>query len=285
MTIEAFYAEYTAKLKTIYDDREAGNIANLVFEAEGIKRIDRITDKQKPLNHLSIQSLNVHLRKLLQNMPVQYVLGEAYFYKMKFKVNKNVLIPRPETEELIEWVVKQFKMENEKKSDGLTILDIGTGSGCIPIALKKELPQAEIYSIDISANALQIAAENANDHNTKIEFIKLDFLDETQWQRLASFDIIVSNPPYIPHKERYKMEKHIIEYEPAIALFVPDRDPFIFYKKIAAFSKSHLNNGGRIFVEVHEDHAKEIQEIFSRQNFTTNIKKDMYGKERMVEAY
>ncbi len=281
MMLAAFYKDFVVQLKKIYEDREANNIADLVFESEGVKKLDRITDKQKQLNILIVEKLKNKLRELLQHKPVQYVLGEAWFYKMKLKVNEHVLIPRPETEELVEWVVQELKMKNEK----LKILDIGTGSGCISIALKKELPNTDITSIDVSEKALELAMENADDQKIKMDFIKLDFINETEWQQLPSFDIIISNPPYIPQKEKIKLNKNVTQFEPHIALFVDDNDPFIFYKKIAKFSRSHLNDKGKIFLEGHEDYAEDVVKIFSENNYQTIIKKDIYGKQRMIKAF
>ena len=172
----------------------------------------------------------------------------------------------------------------QQTSDIIHVIDIGTGSGCIPIALKKEL-NAEISAIDVSENALQIARENATDQNASINFLKMDFINEASWTVLSSFDIIISNPPYIPENEKTLLAKNVTEYEPHLALFVKDVDPFIFYKKIAAFAKDHLNKNGEIFVEIHEKYAAEVQQIFTAENYLTEIKKDMYGRERMIKAY
>ena len=280
MTIEEAYNNFISQLKTVYEEREAANIADWVFEYEGIKRLDRITNRRKALGNSAVEQFDKKLLELLQHKPAQYVLQEAWFYKMKFYVDENVLIPRPETEELVEWVVCEVKMKNEK----LKILDIGSGSGCIPIAIKKEVPGVEIISVDISDNALAVAKQNAELHKTDIEFIQLDFLNEDLWNSLLPFDIIVSNPPYIPENEKAKLAKNVTDYEPHLALFTEDEDPFIFYKKITLFAKSHLNENGKIFVEVHENFAVEISKIFDAQNFKTEIRKDIYRRERMIKV-
>lgn len=297
MTIDDAYKQFIDKLKSVYDERESANITDWVFESiADIKRLDRISNRQQAISNEASEQLNIVLQQLLEHKPVQYVLGEAWFYKMKLKVNGHVLIPRPETEELVEWVVeeirnKELEIRNKEVSQltnhnsPTTILDIGTGSGCIAIALKKELPNAEIFALDVSNDALQIAKQNAADLNTKLDFIQFDFLNEGQWSLLNSFDIIVSNPPYIHANEKNKLAKNVVEYEPHLALFVTDADPFIFYKKLAFFADDHLKENGKIFVEVHEDYAAQVQKIFAEKNFKTEIKKDMYGRERMIKVF
>ncbi len=290
MAIDELYKQFVEQLKTIYDERESANIADWVFESvTGIKKLDRIIDKQQELNNSTIQQLQIVLQQLLRHKPVQYILGEAWFYKMKLKVNEHVLIPRPETEELVEWVIEEIR---NKKADELithnsqfNILDIGAGSGCISIALKKESPDADIFAIDVSDDALKVAHQNAADHKTAIHFWHLDFLNERLWQSLKSFNIIISNPPYIPANEKNKIPKNVVEHEPHLALFVADNDPFIFYKKIASFAYGHLKDGGKVFVEVHEDYSNQVQKLFAEKNFKTEIRKDLFGRERMICGY
>jgi release factor glutamine methyltransferase len=218
------------------------------------------------------------LNELLLHKPVQYVLGEAWFYHMKLKVNGHVLIPRPETEELVEQLIKDRK----SKLTDPAILDIGTGSGCIPIAIKKNLPASIVTGIDISKDALILAKENATLHNAHISFKQVDFLDETAWSGLGLFDIIISNPPYIPVHEKEKLGKNVTDFEPHLALFVPGNSPLVFYEKIAAFGRDHLLPNGKIYLEIHEDFAKETAALFMKNYQTVMIKKDMYGKERML---
>ncbi len=288
MTIDESYKHFVKDLQTIYDERESNNIADWVFENVGIKKLDRITAKQQQLSNSTLTQLNNKLEQLLTHKPIQYVLGEAWFYKMKFSVNEHVLIPRPETEELVEWVVteirnKKLEIRNKKVSNStFTILDIGTGSGCIAIALKRELQKAQLYAIDISNDALLVAKQNAADQNEEINFLQLDFLNERDWSLLPSFDFIVSNPPYIPENEKSKLAKNVVDHEPDVALFVTDNDPFIFYKKIASFADNHLKEKGKIFVEVHEDYSLDVQKIFTKNNFKIEKRKDMYGRERMI---
>jgi release factor glutamine methyltransferase len=218
---------------------------------------------------------------LLQHKPVQYVLGEAWFYNMKLKVNEQVLIPRPETEELVQLVLTHVAANQVAAP---TILDIGTGSGCIAIALMKNIPAAIVTAIDVSGEALLVAKENAIDQDTTIQFFQTDFLNEAQWPVLPTFDIIISNPPYIPINEKEKLDINVTAFEPHHALFVPDNAPLLFYEKIATFGKTHLNPGGKIFMETHEDYAQETADLFSPFYSEVAIKKDIFGKERMVVA-
>jgi release factor glutamine methyltransferase len=298
MSIDELYKDFVEQLKTIYEEREAANISDWVFESiANSKRADRIINKEKEIDSSDVEKLNDALQKLLQHQPVQYILGEAWFYKMKLRVNEHVLIPRPETEELVEWVVEEIRnQESEisrpgrpgrtgnKEIEKFTILDVGTGTGCIAVALKKELHGAAVFAIDVSEEALSVARENSQDQNVKIDFLQLDFLNENLWASLPAFDIIISNPPYIPENEKTKLAKNVVEHEPHVALFVDDNDPFIFYRKIGAFAGTHLNEKGKVFVEVHEEYANEVQQIFAGEGFTTVIKKDMYGRERMIKA-
>lgn len=297
MTMNAYYKYFVEQLKLIYDERESANIADWVLESiGGCKRSERISRPEKYFDSPAILKLNNALQQLMAHRPVQYVLGEAWFYRMKIFVNENVLIPRPETEELVEWVInnvgstrydirsKAITNIGQQTSDIVHILDIGTGSGCIAVALKKEIPSANIIAIDVSIDALEVAKQNAKDQHTHLEFRQLDFMDEKSWPSLPSFDIIISNPPYIPEAEKTMLAKHVSEHEPPVALFVSDTDPLIFYKKIAAFAGENLKKNGKIFVEVHEEYSKDVQQIFAREKYNTVIRKDVYGKDRMITA-
>ncbi|MDQ6756982.1 MAG: peptide chain release factor N(5)-glutamine methyltransferase [Bacteroidota bacterium] len=282
MTIDELYKHFVGQLKTIYDERESENITDWIFESIAkIRRLDRLANKQKAISDSTINQLNNALQQLLQHKPVQYVLQEVWFYKMKLFVNEHVLIPRPETEELVEWIIKEFRIQNSE----FRILDIGSGCGCIPIALKKELPNTEIISIDISEDALAVAKKNAADQNVKIDFKRVDFLNEKSWTSLPLFNIIVSNPPYIPENEKSKLNKNVTDHEPHTALFVADSDPFIFYRKIADFAETHLVTEGKIFVEIHENYSEQAEKIFAEKEFKTERRNDIYGRERMVKVY
>lgn len=289
------------QLYDIYETREAANIADLVMEhLTGWKKIDRILHKQLPLLPEKIHLLEKYTNELLTHKPVQYVLNEAWFYGLRFFVNEHVLIPRPETEELVEWIihevrskkyeVRNVKSENARSKDRnpsskLKILDIGTGSGCIPITLKKQLPLLEIVACDISNDALEVAQRNAALHQADIGLLHLDFLDPSQWEHLPSFDIIVSNPPYIPLKEKENMQPKVLQYEPHIALFVENDDPLLFYNAIADFAKIKMKPDGKIYAEIQEELGKEVQQLFINKGFDKiELKKDMQGKDRMIRV-
>lgn len=282
MSIEEAYKKLLFQLGELYDNREAANIADMVIEhITGYQKINRIIQKNSLLNIQQQEQLQILTEQLLHHRPIQYVLQEAWFAGMKFYVNENVLIPRPETEELIEWITQEI---NNKNIFVKTVLDIGSGSGCIPIALKKKNKTVLISSLDISNEALRVARKNANDLNTEINFFEFDFLNEGKWNELSDFDLIVSNPPYIKQSESKSMRKNVIDFEPHIALFVSDADPLIFYKKLASFGKKHLLKNGRIFVEINENLAKDVIDLFSNENYLTELKKDFFGKDRMLKA-
>ena len=286
MTIRLAYKQLVAQLYEVYDEREAANIADMVIEhVTGQRKIERILYKDLPVSAEQQEQLKILTEQLLQHKPIQYVLGEVWFAGMKLFVNENVLIPRPETEELVEWIVDEVQNGKLKIETGFSIVDIGTGSGCIPIALKKKLTNAEVYAIDVSAGALEVAKRNASEQKLEIEFIQLDFLDEDEWKTLPAFDVIVSNPPYIKKSEEQTMAKNVLEYEPHLALFVPDEDALKFYKAIAAFVKTHLKPNGKIFVEINEALAQQVTDLFKQSGFLqVTLKKDMQGKDRMIQA-
>lgn len=273
---------FTTDLIDVYDPGEALSITELVLEhVIGISKIQQIRKINAVLTEEQIVRISKISDRLKQNEPVQYILGEAWFAGMKLKVNKNVLIPRPETEELVEWIVADCRLLNEE----LKIIDIGTGSGCIPISLKKKLPEAIVSALDVCSEAIFTATENALAFETDIEFTLIDFLNETNWEKLGEYDVIVSNPPYVRQSEKESMMERVINHEPHIALFVPDNDALVFYRKLADFSKTHLKAGAAIYVEINEGLGKEVQELFQSKGFNQVVlKKDMQGKERMLKA-
>jgi len=280
MTIKKQYQFFLQQLRTIYTLNEATIITDWVMESiAGIERFEVLKNPDNQFSAIILQHLNIALTALLQHKPVQYVTGEAWFYNIKFKVDENVLIPRPETAELVQLVIDEVKTS---ENSAVTILDIGTGSGCIAISLKKNLPAITIAAIDVSDKALIIAKENAITQKVEIDFIQLDFLNEDEWLALPTFDIIISNPPYIPLNEKDKLDKNVTAFEPHQALFVQDNSPLLFYEKIAAFASTHLNKNGKIFMETHEDFARETAALFVKYFSTSEVKKDLFGKQRMV---
>lgn len=281
MTIQEANRYIINQLGTIYEESEAENISDWIIEyLTDTKRTDRIIHKEKMMSSDQELQLKQYLDRLLQHEPVQYVLNQAWFCGLKFYVDKNVLIPRPETEELVEWVISGCKFPIDK----LSILDIGSGSGSIPIALKKRLGKADVWSCDVSPGALKVANQNATMLGIHVKFIELDFLNKEQREKLPSFDIIVSNPPYIPAKDKETMRPNVSEHEPATALFVPDDDALIFYKAIADFGKKHLTENGIIYTEINETLGEATTSMFQSQGYKTVVKKDMQGKERMIKA-
>ena len=271
-TLAEKQAEYLKALGEICDQAEARAITLWVLEEVlhvkgpklSMERFMVLTTHQESL-------LDEYLQRLLKYEPVQYILGYAEFFGLKFNVSPAVLIPRPETEELVEMIISEIKDPKAR------VLDIGTGSGCIPISLKKNLPAVSVTSIDISEDALVVARENALMNETDVTFLQLDILKNAPDQR---FDIIVSNPPYIGLDEKEKMNENVLIYEPHLALF--SGDPLLFYKRIAEIASQILNPNGRIYLEVSEYRAKEVAEIFTSSGRNAAIRKDMSGKERMV---
>jgi release factor glutamine methyltransferase len=224
------------------------------------------------------EAFNNYINQLKKGIPVQYVLGEADFYQLKFKVNEHVLIPRPETEELVYLILQDAKI-NQPKS----IIDIGTGSGCIPIALKKHLPNTAINAIDISENAIAVAKENALKNKVEIDFTIADAL-HLESKNFQKFDVIVSNPPYIALSEMEDMEANVTKHEPHLALFVEDENPLIFYQKIADFALTNLQQNGVLYFEINQALAQETQELLEQIGFITEIIKDINQNDRMIKA-
>jgi len=288
MTNDDARKNITKSIATIYDESEAKNIADLVVEhITKQSRIESFLQKHKDLSSEQAKLLDQSIDRLKKHEPVQYVTNECWFANMKFYVDKNVLIPRPETEELVDWVVRDVSLESKVRSQSseVRILDVGTGSGCIAIALKKKLQSAEIWACDISDEALNIARMNADLLNATIDFVGLDFLDPVQRNQLPQVDLIISNPPYVPEKERTEMKKNVADHEPSTALFVTNDDPLIFYKAIAEFGNQKLNKNGNIYVEIHEDFSDRVKNIFLLNGHrSVEIKKDLQGKDRMIKV-
>jgi release factor glutamine methyltransferase len=280
MFLKDLHRKYLNELGEFYPKTESENITRIVFEElADIRRLDIIKDPMQMLPESKMILLNECLVRLKKHEPVQYIIGHEWFYKMKFKVSPAVLIPRPETEELVQEAICYLKEKNNPN-----VLDIGTGSGCIPVAVKKNVPEAIVTSIDISTDALKIANENAIANEVSVDFKNIDFLNEEARETLAQFDTIISNPPYIPQAEQTTMDKNVVDHEPSIALFVEDNNPLIFYKKIASFAKLHLKKEGKIFMETHENLAHEICNFFQKEGYDAVIKKDICEKDRMVIA-
>lgn len=271
---------YRKELQSIYSENEIDTIFFWVAE--------RITGKSVSILRLALEEewwefeekqtqFLFYLIELKSEKPIQYILGETEFYGMRFFVNQSVLIPRPETEELIEWIL------SENQNSVQTVVDIGTGSGCIPIVLKKYLPNIRIFALDVSEKALETAQNNADYHQTEIEFIQNDFL-QMEFENLPEFDIIVSNPPYIAENEKKLLQKNVVEFEPVQALFVPDNDALIFYEHLIQLAKEKLRPQGKIYVEINQNLAEETQKLFENSFANVVLKKDISGNYRMLRA-
>ena len=282
MTIQEAQQRLLFQLYHLYDNQEAANIADLVMEhLTGWKKIDRVVNKQVKLSLPLEQKLDDLTAQLATHKPVQYVLEEAWFYGMKLFVNEQVLIPRPETEELVEWI-----LESNRARQQCVVLDVGTGSGCIAVALKKNFPRWDVHACDVSAGALAVAEKNAAAQGTGINFVEADILDRKSWETIPALDLLVSNPPYIPRSEMDSMSNNVVNYEPHTALFVESDDPLLFYKALGELGKYRLKRGGCVYVEIHENLSEETKNLFEKLGYEkVECRRDMQGKERMMRAF
>ncbi len=283
MTIKNVYDHYIKSLQPVYEKGEAESITQWIFDDRlGINKSDIFLKGAETIAEVKANDLAWKLMRLIKGEPVQYVLGYTFFYGLKLKINKSVLIPRPETEELVEWIIQEYKNWNHQEE--LKILDIGTGSGCIAIALKKNLPFAQVSALDISADALKIAGENAELNSTIIEFMQHDIL-KAATNFGSQFNLIVSNPPYVLENEKTKLHNNVLHFEPHQALFVPDNDPLIFNNSIADFAQTNLVEKGAIYLEINREYSEQAASLLHTKGFTkTKVRKDMSGNERMIKA-
>jgi release factor glutamine methyltransferase len=281
MYFKELYSTASQKLEPLYEKSEVHNIVKLWLETRcGNTSINVLIAKNELLQNELVNTLNNDLFHLVNQKPIQYILGEAWFYKFPFYVNEHVLIPRPETEQLVDLCLQQIKSNNLVAP---RILEIGTGSGCIAISIKKEFPNAQVTAIDISRDALLVAKKNATNLNVEINFLQLDFLDQNNWETLPMFDIIVSNPPYIPLQQKAEMQSNVLNHEPHLALFVPDETPLIFYERIKKFAVA--NKIQLVCCEISETLGNEVKNLFGVNYFNNvQILKDWQEKDRMLLA-
>lgn len=286
MRMKEAYQLLQQRLQSMYEPREASQIAEMVMEKiSGYSRTERLIHHEKLLNADQTEIFEEYLKELESGRPVQYVLGECWFQDMVFKVDERVLIPRPETEELVEYIKSCYKNIPCSVDNPCRLIDIGTGSGCIAVSLKKALPLFEVWAVDKSLKALELAKENAKILDVEISFKQSDILEESKNDSLPAFNVIVSNPPYIPLNESKELEKHVIAFEPNEALFVTNQDPLEFYKAIVEFAEHHLLRGGMIFFETHEKYARGVVQLLEENEFEQiQIKKDLQGKDRIVSG-
>ena len=285
MQLKDYRIHFTKELESIYPKTEIDTFFFLLIEEYlELQRIDLTLQPALEIPSEKYGLLNIALARLKKEEPIQYILGKTEFYGYPFKVNENTLIPRPETEELVEWIlneVKELDLENNKQK--LSILDIGTGTGCIPISLKNELPNAKVSAIDVSEEALKIANENALLNEAEITFIHQDILQTESLPK--QYDVIVSNPPYVRELEKIEIKNNVLENEPHLALFVDNDNPLIFYKKIADLAIKSLTKNGVLFFEINQYLASETIEMLKRKGFTkVELRKDLFGNNRMIKA-
>ncbi|MFP4046203.1 MAG: peptide chain release factor N(5)-glutamine methyltransferase [Bacteroidales bacterium] len=276
-TINELSKHIKQSLKGIYPDREIKSFIELIFEKKvNLKKTKRLLNPEYKLDNQTTQEIFRITEQLKKSVPIQYLLGETYFYDLPFTVNKNVLIPRQETEELVDWIIHE-------QQDADKILDIGTGSGCIAIALAKNIPAASLYATDFDDSIIEVAKQNAKKNAVSIQFLKSNILQEKP--HIEKLDVIVSNPPYVLESEKQYMHKNVLDFEPQKSLFVPDSNALIFYHKIAEYSAQYLKNSGALYLEINENKAKETADLLRGYGFRKiTIKKDINEKTRMIKA-
>lgn len=280
MQIKKYRSQFIQVLSNIYDEGEAESFFYLILEEKKqLKRIDLALQPDLVFSETDLQVWNSILEQLKLEIPIQYLLGKTHFYGLEFEVNENVLIPRPETEELVEWIIQEnLKIEKLKN---LKILDIGTGSGCIAISLAKNLPNAQVFAIDVSEKALATAKKNAERNEVSVSFIHKNILETLDLEQ--EFDIIVSNPPYVRNLEKQEIKKNVLDNEPHLALFVEDNNALIFYRKIAELAQKNLCPNGQLYFEINQYLGKEMIELLENMNFkNVELRKDINGNDRMI---
>ena len=280
MKIKEYKTKFIAELLPFYDEMEAESFFYLILENQRqLRRIDLALNIDLFFSVEEILIWNAILEKLQLEIPIQYILGTTHFYGLEFNVNENVLIPRPETEELVEWIISSAV--NMPKFKNIKILDIGTGSGCIAISLAKNIPNAEVFAIDISDKALAKAKENADLNKVAVAFIQRNILETNDLGQ--QFDIIVSNPPYVRNLEKDEIKRNVLANEPHLALFVDDNDALIFYRKITELATKNLSPEGKLFFEINQYLGKETVELLEKMHFkNSELRKDIYGNDRMI---
>lgn len=268
------------ELDGLFPKEEVESFIRIIFDhLKSYNSTDLILKQDEVLSESESLKIKEIVKRLRTNEPIQYILGETEFCELPFKVNPNVLIPRPETEELVDWILKSELPASP------SILDVGTGSGCIPISIKKNLTKAKVFACDISERSLETAQENAELNQVDVEFIQMDFLNAKFHDAFPMLDLIVSNPPYVTHSEKDLMASNVLDYEPDTALFVPNNDPLIFYKALVTFSMEHLKPGGFMFWEINEAFGKECVNHLKENGFSNvELRKDLSGKYRMIKS-
>jgi release factor glutamine methyltransferase len=271
-------------LSEIYPKTEIDSFFFLMIEEElNLQRIDTVLSSDFLIPQESLTILKNIIRRLQNEEPIQYILKKTSFYGLPFIVNENTLIPRPETEELVAWIIEEVTKRTAQKNQKLSILDIGTGTGCIPISLAKNIPTSNVSAIDISQKALDIAKKNALLNDTEIRFFEMDILNTDHLPQ--QFDVMVSNPPYVRELEKTAIKKNVLQNEPHLALFVENDNPLLFYKKIADLAKKYLNKNGVLFFEINQYLGQETVKMLEKKGFTNiELRKDLFGNYRMIQC-
>lgn len=283
-TIRQIRSKAESALSPIYGTTEAAQLVKMLFEYScAISGASFALRRNEFLPQGQHDKFLEALQQLLHHVPIQYIIGSTWFYNLNIEVNPAVLIPRPETEEMVDLIVAEARRLNPIA--GYRLLDIGTGSGCIAVALKKSLPQWDVEACDISEEALLVARRNAENAGTGIKFTNTDILQWKEWQNSTSYQLIVSNPPYVCEQEKSQMMPNVLDNEPGLALYVPDDDPLLFYRSIAEFSASHLVKGGKLYLEINENFGSEMVILLESHGYShIELRRDFRGKDRFVTA-
>ncbi|MDR6760552.1 release factor glutamine methyltransferase [Flavobacterium sp. 2755] len=282
MKIKQYRTQFIKELSPLYDAYEAESFFYLILEDKHrLRQIDLALNHELFFSESDFAVWELLLAQLKKEVPIQYLLGKTSFYGLEFEVNENVLIPRPETEELVEWIINENKSLDKTKK--LKILDIGTGSGCIAISLAKNLPYADVYAIDVSKKAIETAKRNANRNKVDVTFMFQDILETEELK--CQFDVIVSNPPYVRNLEKEEIKKNVLDYEPHLALFVDDNDALVFYRKIASLAHNNLLENGQLYFEINQYLGKEMIDLLGKMDFINiDLRKDIYDNDRMISC-
>jgi release factor glutamine methyltransferase len=282
LLLKKYRTTFLRELSSLYDEKEIESFFYLALEKfHQKKRIDLALQPELAMDETQLAQWENVLTELKVYKPIQYILGETEFYGLPFLVNENVLIPRPETEELVQLILSNHQIT--KSPNPIKILDIGTGSGCIPISLKKNLPSAEVFAIDVSEKALETAQKNAEINKVEINFIQTDILKAEKLEQ--NFDIIVSNPPYVRNLEKVEINPNVLEFEPHLALFVEDNDALLFYRKITELAQQYLQENGKLYFEINQYLGNETVALIESYGFkNVELIKDIYGNDRMISA-
>jgi len=279
MTIFKLRQSLLQEISELYPGNEAVSIVRLILEHAGFSEYSMLKDPSQTVNRKTQAEITKIVKELNKNKPIQYILGECFFYDLRFAVNEKVLIPRPETEELVSNILQECSKASP------SILDIGCGSGCISVALAKNIPGSVVYALDVDEKILETARKNALENDTKLTFLLKNILEEDPGTTELKFDLIVSNPPYVTPGDRLFMAANVLQFEPERALFTPEDDPLIFYRAIIRVAHKHLRKDGAIWVEINERLGEETKDLFSRSGFgRVRLLKDIHGKDRFIQA-